>query len=139
MRLKRAVLDTNVLYAGLYSSTGASYSLLRHVDAGRLVPILSTTLLFEYEDVLRRESETLGLSLTDVDQVLDALCALGQAQRVYFLWRPELPDPKDDHLLELAIAANGAPIVTHNVKHFRSAGDFGIRVLKPAEMLEELK
>ena len=50
----RNVLDTNVLYAGLYSARGRSYKLLRAIDQGRVRIALSTPLLFEYEDVLKR-------------------------------------------------------------------------------------
>lgn len=138
MKAQSAIVDTNVVHAGLYSSTGASFALLRLIDAGRLIPILSTTLLFEYEDVLRRNQEILGLSDKAIEDVLDGLCSRGQAQRIYFLWRPQLPDPKDDHVLELAVAANCAPIVTHNVRHFLPARGFGVRILKPSEMLKEL-
>jgi predicted nucleic acid-binding protein len=58
----RAVIDTNVLYAGLYSAQGASFLILRAVEERRLVPVLSTTLLFEYEHVLRRRHGDLNLS-----------------------------------------------------------------------------
>jgi len=132
-----AVMDTNVLFAGLYSALGASYQVLRAVDEGRLLPILSTTLLFEYEDVLVRKREALRLSERAIQDVLDALCLRGRAQNVHFLWRPQLPDPKDDHVLELAVAAGGTDIVTHNVADFRAARSFGIRVLRPSELLEE--
>jgi predicted nucleic acid-binding protein len=56
----RVVLDTNVLYAGLYSATGRSYQVLRALQAGRLRLVLSTPLLFEYEDVLGRRQADLG-------------------------------------------------------------------------------
>ncbi|MCW5208549.1 PIN domain-containing protein [Desulfobulbus sp. US2] len=49
------IMDTNILFSGLYSSTGASYQILRLIDTGRITPVISTTLLFEYEDVLKRK------------------------------------------------------------------------------------
>jgi predicted nucleic acid-binding protein len=48
------ILDTNVLYAGLYSSSGASYKVLRSIEKWEIKIGLSTALLFEYEDVLKR-------------------------------------------------------------------------------------
>ena len=134
-----AVIDTNVLHAGLYSATGASYQLLHLIEQGVITPLLSTTLLFEYEEVLRRNQKLLGLSDRAVDDVLDGLCVRGEFRRIHFLWRPQLSDPKDDHILELAVAAGGADIVTHNVKHFAGAAAFGVRVITPAELLGELK
>jgi len=139
MKTHKAIVDTNVLYAGLYSQTGASFQLLRLIDSGRLVPLLSTTLLFEYEDILKRNQLVLKLSARAVNDVLDGLCLRGECRRIHFLWRPQLSDPKDDHVLELAVAAGGADIVTHNLKDFGGAAPFGIRVLTPAKLLGELK
>jgi len=42
----RIVLDTNVLYAGLYSTSGKSHQLLRAIADGRVRIALSTPLLF---------------------------------------------------------------------------------------------
>ena len=132
-------MDTNVLYSGLYSAAGASYQLLCLVESGRLTPILSTTLLFEYEEILKRHQMMLGLSNRAIEDVLDGMCARGECHRIHFLWRPQLSDPKDDHVLELAVAAGSADIVTHNVKDFAGASMFGVRILRPAQLLGELK
>jgi putative PIN family toxin of toxin-antitoxin system len=134
-----AVIDTNVLYAGLYSASGASYQVLRLIERGVVTPLLSTTLLFEYEEVLKRNRTQLGLSERALEDVLDGLCARGRQCRVHFLWRPLLPDPKDDHVLELTVAAGGADIVTHNVRDFTEAHAFGVRIVTPAKLLGELK
>jgi len=139
MSAVRAVIDTNVLHAGLYSAVGASFQVLRLIERQKLTPVLSTTLLFEYEEILRRHQTLLHLSNRAIEDVLDGLCSRGELQRVFFLWRPQLADPKDDHVLELAVAAGGVAIVTHNVKHFDAAAAFGIRVVKPAEMLKKLR
>lgn len=134
----RVVLDTNVLYAGLYSATGRSYQVLRALQAGRLRLVLSTPLLFEYEDVLGRRQADLGLSDADIGTVLDNLCAWADFQPVYFLWRPCLPDAKDDMVLELAVAAGGARIVTFNARDFGPAVRFGVGVCSPGELLQSL-
>lgn len=137
MDIRAAVIDTNVLYAGLYSAAGASHQILRRVEAGWVVPILSTTLLFEYEDILKRNQAKLGLSKLQIEDVLDSICFHGEARQIHYRWRPTLPDPKDDHVLELAVAAGGADIVTHNMKDFHAAKSFGIRVLSPANYIGE--
>lgn len=139
MKKYKGVIDTNVLHAGLYSASGASYQILRLVERGRVIPFLSTTLLFEYEEVLKRNRELLKLSSRAVDDILDGLCARGECRKVHFLWRPQLPDPKDDHILELAVAAGGSDIVTHNVNDFADASSFGVRVVTPAKLLGELR
>jgi putative PIN family toxin of toxin-antitoxin system len=135
----RAVIDTNVLYAGLYSASGASYQILRLIEQGLIMPLLSTTLLFEYEEVLGRNQKLLELSNRALGDVLDGLCVRGECRRIHFLWRPQLSDPKDDHILELAVASGGADIVTHNVNDFTGASAFGLRIITPAQLLGELK
>lgn len=135
----RAVIDTNVVQAGLYSATGASHVVLRLIESGRITPILSTALLFEYEEVLKRNREMLGLTNREIEDVLDGFCARGECRSIHFRWRPTLSDPKDDHILELAVAAGGTDIVTHNISDFAGASAFGVRVLTPAELLGELK
>ena len=135
----RTVIDTNVVYAGLYSARGASFQVLRAVERGTVRMVLSTTLLFEYEDILRRNQADLRLTDLDVERILDGFCRRGDHQRVYFLWRPCLPDPKDDHLLELGVACGASTIVTHNIRDFRGAVQFGIRALPPRELLEMIR
>ncbi len=116
----RIVLDTNVLYAGLYSSRGKSHQLLRAIDEGKVRIALSTPLLFEYEDVLKRNQADLNLNNAEVEVVLDNLCAVAHFQAIYFLWRPCLPDANDDLVLELAVAAQVPRIVSFNARGFWS-------------------
>ena len=134
----RIILDTNVLYAGLYSSKGASFRVLQAIEKDRLKLAMSTTLLFEYEDILKRNQIVLGLSDEKIGKILDYLCLQSEHQKIYFLWRPRLPDPKDDHLLELAVASGTKLIVTHNTKDFRGAETFGVKPITPKELTEEI-
>ena len=100
--------------------------------------VISTPLLFEYEDVLKRNQAILGLSNQEIEKILDYFCMQSEHQKIYFLWRPLLPDPKDDHLLELAIASGTELIVTHNTKDFKGVEEFGVRSITPQELLEEI-
>jgi putative PIN family toxin of toxin-antitoxin system len=134
----RIVLDTNVLYAGFYSSKGASFRVLKAIVEGKVQIVISTTLLFEYEDILKRNQVILDLSNEGIEKILDFFCMQSEHQKIYFLWRPRLPDPKDDHLLELAIASGTKLIVTHNTKDFKGVEEFGIRSITPKKLLEEI-
>ena len=134
----RIILDTNVLYAGLYSSIGASFRVLLAIEEGKLQIVMSTTLLFEYEDILKRNQLILALSDKGIEKILDYFCMQSEHQKIYFLWRPHLPDPKDDHLLELAIASGAEFIVTYNTKDFKGVEKFGVRSITPKELLEEV-
>ena len=135
----KVIIDTNVLYAGLYSSIGASYQVLRALEQGRIRSVLSTTLVFEYEEVLKRDPDVFDLTEQKIEALLDDLCSRSDHQVIYFIWRPCLSDPKDDHILELAVASETPIIVTHNIKDFKKAAEFGIRVITPSQLLEELK
>jgi putative PIN family toxin of toxin-antitoxin system len=134
----RIVMDTNVLFAGLYSKNDASHQLLLRLATKQLSLALSTPLLFEYEDVLKRNPAQLGLDEASIDLILDNLCALSQHQRIHYLWRPYLPDAKDDLLLELAVASNTKSIVTHNLKDFSGVEQFGVTAITPKNLLERL-
>ena len=136
--LVTVVLDTNVLEAALRSRRGASFAVLSLVGTGRFEIAVSVPLVLEYEEVLLRQATETGRTEARVRDLLDYLCAVGKRQLIFFRWRPELLDPSDDMLLELAVAAGCAVIVTHNRRHFRGVDRFGIRVLSPAAFLREL-
>lgn len=129
----RAVIDTNVLASVFRSNQGASFGLLAALADGRFQSALSVPLLFEYEDVLRRDEMLSGE--TDVDDVLDSFCHVSHLQQVHFLWRPWLKDPKDDMVLELAVASGSQYIVTFNVRDFATSDKFGVSIVRPHELL----
>ncbi|WP_447970201.1 putative toxin-antitoxin system toxin component, PIN family [Nitrospira sp. M1] len=134
----KIVLDTNVVYAGLYSSRGASYQILRYIEQGIVTISLSTALLFEYEEILKRSRATLKLTVREIEQLLDYFCHVSEHHKIFFLWRPYLKDPKDDHILELAVSSQTETIVTHNMKDFRDIRRFGVRAITPKTLMEEL-
>ncbi|MDN5872463.1 MAG: putative toxin-antitoxin system toxin component, PIN family [Nitrococcus sp.] len=132
----RVVLDTNVLVAALRSSRGPAFHLLSLLGTGHFETAVSVPLVFEYEDVLARE--VIGITASAAADVIDYLCQVAHRQEVHFLWRPFLKDPKDDFVLELAVASPSETIVTYNVKDFEGSARFGVRVVRPAELLAEL-
>ena len=134
----RIVLDTNVLVAGLRSSLGASYRLLSLVGTGRFTHVISVALLFEYEAAVTRPASGVRLSRQAIDDVLDFVCAAGQPQEIYFLWRPTLPDPSDDLVLEVAAHGRCDRIVTFNTRDFAGSERFGVRVETPAMFLRSI-
>jgi predicted nucleic acid-binding protein len=129
------VLDTNVLEAAVRSRLGASFAVLSRVGTGSFDIALSVPLVIEYEAVLMRQTDRLGQRATVSADIIDYLCAAGKRQSIYFLWRPCLPDPRDDMVLELAVAAGCDAIVTHNRRDFVPARQFGVRIVTPAHFL----
>jgi predicted nucleic acid-binding protein len=108
------------------------------VGTGKFEIAISVPLLLEYEEVLLREAGEDKRPEIRVRDTLDYLCSVGKQQQIYYRWRPMLPDPGDEMVLELAVAAGCDAIVTHNRRHFQGARWFGIRVLSPAEFLREI-
>lgn len=125
------VLDTNVLVAGLRSQRGASYKLLTMLKDDRWQLNISTTLIFEYEEILKRECAALGLSLEDIDNLVDGICAIANKRSIFFLWRPTASDPDDDFLVDLAVESQANFIITFNKKDLQGAKRFGILLLSP--------
>ncbi|MBW4477438.1 MAG: putative toxin-antitoxin system toxin component, PIN family [Tolypothrix brevis GSE-NOS-MK-07-07A] len=138
MKTYQIVLDTNVLFAGLRSQRGASYKLLTILNDIRWQLNISTALLFEYEEILKRQQAQLGLSLEDIDNVIEAICSIANKRSIFYLWRPILNDPDDDFLLDLAVESQADYIITYNQKDLQPANKFGIKVVTPKQFLQEM-
>lgn len=140
--MQRLVLDTAIIVTALRSVTGGSNALLREAANGRLTPLVTPALFLEYEAVLKRPEQRIahGLGLRDIDRFLAALASACEPVEVSFQWRPQLPDPNDEMVLEAAVNGHADALVTHNVRDFiKGAARFGVRVLKPGELLKELR
>jgi putative PIN family toxin of toxin-antitoxin system len=135
------VLDTSVLVAALRSEGGASREVVRRVLQGRLRPVFANAIWLEYEDVLGRNIWTDETSAEERRRIVAALAQSGRWVAIRFGWRPNLPDEKDNHLIELAIAGNASVIVTHNVKDI-VRGELvwdHLRVMTPSQLLEHMR
>ena len=133
------VLDSSVLVAALRSRQGASFRLLELLRDEQFEIAVSVPLALEYEAVLVRHAAELSLSREAAVGVVDFLCGVAHRQDIHFLWRPSLPDPQDEFVLELAVAANCAAIITHNVRDFVGAKKFTLQVLTPAAFLTRIR
>jgi putative PIN family toxin of toxin-antitoxin system len=138
----RLVLDTDVIVAALRSPTGASAAILRDLDLGIGILLLSVPLALEYEAVCQRPEHRIvtGLSIMDVQSFVDTLIGLAEPVEKYFLWRPMLRDAGDEMVLETAVNGRADVLVTFNRRHYGDApGIFGIEVLLPREALKRIR
>lgn len=132
---RQIVIDTNVFVSALRSRRGASFRLFMLLERGDFQVHISVPLIVEYEDAAKRIAREVGLTHTDIDDVLDYICSIARGHIIHFLWRPFLKDPRHDHVLELAVEAGCGFIVTYNIRDFEGVEQFGVRAVTPREFL----
>ena len=110
----RLIIDSNVVALAFRSRSGASFALLELVRREWVRMLATPPMFLEYEDVLKRPAQLVvsRLSLSDVDAALDALAALIEPVETHLSWRPQLPDPDDEMVLEAAINGRADALVT---------------------------
>jgi len=135
MNVYSIVVDTNVIVAALRSRRGASFRLLMLLGSQAFQVHVSVPLVLEYEDAAKRLVGEIPLTGQDVDDILDYICSVAEHHELFYLWRPQLHDPEDDMVLELAVAAHCDFIVTYNARDFSGTDRFGVKVLTPKEFL----
>ncbi len=103
------------------STEGANRRVLRRCLEGTAVPLLAQALFTEYRSVLARDDlfESAPISRAQRQTLFEALCTSAEWVAPYFLWRPNLPDEGDNHLMELAVAGHASWIVTWNVRDLK--------------------
>ena len=88
------VIDTNVIVSALRSRTGAASQVLRSIGTGVFDIHISIPLVLEYEDVLKRREFERWWSNQEADEVIDYICSVANHNKIWYLWRPYLPDAK---------------------------------------------
>jgi uncharacterized protein len=135
------VVDTNVFVSAVMGANGASRQVMRLCLQGKLRPLMGNALLSEYEDVCARDElfDARLISRGNRDALLDAFFASCAWVPIYFLWRPNLRDEADNHVVELAVAGGAEMIITANKRDFRNAElSFpNIEVCNPIEFLQK--
>lgn len=135
------MLDTDVAVAAMRSPSGASAELLRRIDAGAAVMLLTVALALEYEAICTLAEHRLasGLSAAETEIYVDGLIGMAEPVKAFFRWRPQLRDPGDEMVLEAAVNGQADAIVTFNESHLREARRFGVEVIRPAEALRRIR
>lgn len=136
------MLDTDVMVAALRSSSGASRQLLLGALNYRFELLLSVPLMLEYQAALTRPEHLAACGLTggEVEKILDDLASVATQVRLAFRWRPRLPDPNDDMVLETAVNWNADAIVTFNQRDFEEIGrNFDCAVILPEAALRQIR
>jgi len=136
----KVVIDTNILVSALRSDMGASYALISKIPSQKFQFFISVPLYTEYQDVLTRKEHMTGSSTCEeIYAFLRYFCKVAHRRKIFYLWRPWLKDPKDDMVLELAVASKSEYIITYNLKDFSNIHKFGIEALTPKQFLSIIR
>lgn len=137
--MDRVVIDTNIFVSALMNAYGAPRQVIRLALLGEITPLMGNALFGEYEDVIGRD-RIIGLCIlseTERQEFLNAFLSSCEWTSVYFLWRPNLRDEADNHLVELALAGGASTIITANKRDLKN-GELGfpdLEILNAGEYL----
>jgi putative PIN family toxin of toxin-antitoxin system len=135
----RIVINTSVFISALIGDRGPSRELIRRCLLREYQPLMGNALFAEYEAVMRREIivDQCLLSQSEMISLLEALTSVCEWINIYYLWRPNLKDEGDNHLVELAISGNANYITTNNVRDFQGTELIfsHLSILKPEDLL----
>lgn len=135
------VLDTNVLYQALRSSSGASHYILSLIRNNKVSLALSVPVFNEYRKVLTRPEslKDLDLAHSDIEKVLRFIAYIGKPYAMYFLFRPNLMDEYDNIFIELSITSNCSYLITSNIKDFTVKSELtfdDLTVITPSDFVK---
>ena len=136
--MDQVVIDTNVLVAAMLSRRGASFRLLDLLGDPRWQANLSVALALEYEQTVKAKCVQGEVTEEAIDDILDRLFFRCRRRPVFYRWRPFLPDPKDEFVLEVAVESQCDFIITFNTKDFAGVEQFGVIAVTPREFLMKI-
>ena len=139
--MKVIVVDTSVFVSALLKAETSPRQVLRLCLRGDVLPLMSNPLMSEYEALLSR-TQLFRNSLLNGDErqgLMNGLMSICKWVPIYYLWRPNLPDEADNHLIELAVAGGASHIVTGNLKDLKG-GELkfpGVKIVSANGYLKE--
>jgi putative PIN family toxin of toxin-antitoxin system len=119
----KIVIDTNIFVSAIMNAEGAPRHVVRLCLQGQVVPLMSNALFIEYQDVCGRDDlfDDRLISRQDRLALLDAFFSTCLWIPIYYLWRPNLRDEADNHVVELAVGGGAEVLVTANKRDFVQA------------------
>ncbi len=137
----RVLIDTNVFVSALLRQDSSPSLVMRLCLNETIKPVMGTTLYTEYCDVCIRDKAFKNSALNKAEryELFDDFLSVCEWVTVYYLWRPNLNDEGDNHLLELATASNARYIITGNTKDFKHGNLLfpDITIATPREFIDQ--
>ena len=138
--MKEVVIDTNVLVSALLTSSSPPRTLLTKIASGKLGLVTSPRLIFEFVSVFARPKLR---TLIPESRISDLVSLIHQSARIV---KPTLKihacrDPKDDMVLECALAAGEklSAIISGDRDVLELNPFRGVSIVSPKEFLASLR
>ncbi len=128
----KAVLDTNVVISGILQPASKPGLVLDMALSGEIELVASEYLLAEYDAVLRRPKFAFDPGLCKA--LVTSLRARADVAVAPAQGKFASPDPKDQPVLDLAVAAD-AMLVSGNARHFSAYP----KLVSPADFLQSCR
>ena len=128
--MTRLVLDTNVLIGDAYNHVSASHRIVSSCLGGRLIPVVSQSLLDEYEYILPRAIRVPGWRTR-----FEGFLALAMRVEPAVIPSVVAEDPSDDILFATAIAGGAVAIVSSDRLVLRVGEYRGVRVVRSRDFV----
>jgi putative PIN family toxin of toxin-antitoxin system len=137
----KIVVDTNVLVSALISPKGASREVVRRCLLKVYQPLIGTNLFCEYEALINRPEilQKCPLTQDEILMLMQAFVSVSQWTSIYYLWRPNLKDEADNHLIELAVAGNAKFVVTYNIRDLQDTELLfpNLSIVQPIDLIQQ--
>ena len=130
----RVILDTNVFISGVFFG-GQPGKILAAWRDGKVRLVLSTEILEEYVEVLRRLEKL--YPPVEVKPVIELILAGSEIITVLPLEKPVCSDPDDDKFIACALASKARVIVSGDKHLLVMDGIYGLEILTPSVFYKE--
>jgi putative PIN family toxin of toxin-antitoxin system len=130
----RVLIDTNVLVSAV-TNGGVPERVVDMARSGSVTGLVSLHILAEFREVLMRPRFSVDVTVVDalVEQIA-GFCDVVAVERAIGTWSA---DPDDDPVVEAAIRGRANVLVTGD-RHLLALTVPGLRIARPAEIVEEL-
>lgn len=137
IQILKIFFDANVLIAGSFSQTGASFLLLQLCELGLLEGLTCTQAIDECRKNIR-------IKLPQTESVFDQIVArsievLSNSSQTEMIKFQNMANRKDLPILTVALTTKANYFVTFNIKHFNPDPKLGLVVCKPGRLLNEIR
>ncbi len=127
----RIVLDTNVLISATIWSNSVAFKRIRDLDERNVSMFVSTKILAEFQNVLRRDFDFQDERIGEVTAMMMDVAELANGKAVVVEVKD---DPDDDKNLECAAAGQATHILAYD-RHLLKLKEFrGIQILRPEDL-----